>query len=123
MRVRVRLHLEVRQLGDAGPELLGRRLQDTEYPEQLVDLRVPLVVGVEEVVEVVVVAEVVEEVAVAPTWKSGRRLTISAKMVPMDQTSIGQEYLGEPSRTSGALVAGVTLTLTPDPHPSTSPLS
>ena len=37
------------------------------------------------------------------TWKRGLLLTISANIVPRDQTSIGQEYLGEPSSTSGAL--------------------
>ena len=37
------------------------------------------------------------------TWKSGFFVTISANMVPRDQMSSGQEYLGEPSSTSGAL--------------------
>ena len=37
------------------------------------------------------------------TWKRGLLFTISAKMVPIDQMSMGQEYLGEPRSTSGAL--------------------
>ena len=43
------------------------------------------------------------QVLKSPTWKSGRLFTISAKIVPIDQMSIGQEYLGEPKSTSGAL--------------------
>ena len=41
-------------------------------------------------------------------WNKGLLFTISAKMVPIDQMSMGQEYLGEPSRTSGALYQSVT---------------
>ena len=34
--------LEVRELRDAGPDVLGGRAHDAEDPEQLVDLRVAL---------------------------------------------------------------------------------
>jgi len=40
--------------------------------------------------------------------KIGRREAISAKMQPIDQISTGVEYLGEPSRTSGARYHSVT---------------
>ena len=35
-------------------------------------------------------------------------MTISAKMVPIDHMSMGQEYFGQPSSTSGALYHRVT---------------
>ena len=38
------------------------------------------------------------------TWKRGFLFSISAKIVPSDHTSKGHEYLGQPSRTSGALM-------------------
>ena len=43
------------------------------------------------------------------TWKRGLLFTISAKMVPIDQMSMGQEYLGEPRSTSGALKKNIDI--------------
>ena len=43
------------------------------------------------------------------TWKRGFLFSISAKIVPSDHTSKGQEYLGQPSRTSGALMIRVRM--------------
>jgi len=40
--------------------------------------------------------------------KSGRRVTISAKMQPMDQMSTGQAYWRAPSKISGARYHNVT---------------
>ena len=99
----VKENLEVRKLCDSWPEFLVGSSQHSEDPEELVDLGIALrwlaLVSISGALLII-------------TWKRGLLFTISAKMVPIDQMSMGQEYLGEPRSTSGALKKSL-ISLTP----------
>ena len=87
-------NLEVGKLCDSWPEFLVGSPQHSEDPEELVNLRIALrwLALMSKSGALLII-----------TWKRGLLFTISAKMVPIDQMSMGQEYLGEPRSTSGAL--------------------
>ena len=89
-------HLEVRERSDSRPELLSWGAENSEDPEELVDLRVTLDKTSSSYLTT-------NNDMHHLTWNSGFLVTISAKIVPRDQMSRGQEYFGEPSSTSGAL--------------------
>ena len=76
--------------------MLSWGAENSEDPEELVDLRVTL--------DKTSSSYLTTNNAMHHlTWNSGFLVTISAKIVPRDQMSRGQEYFGEPSSTSGAL--------------------